>query len=97
LTECWIKHVWKFTDEKHIIIQEERTQNMKLRCEKDTFLMENTLEEGNFGPIEIKHINRCRIHSQVTSLADIVTGDSKNFTKSAYHCNKDNDRPDVYH
>jgi hypothetical protein len=71
-------------DANNILIQEERTENVKVRCKQDAFIMEDILEEGRFGPTEIKHINRCRIYLQATSLADITTGDGKNFTKSAY-------------
>jgi hypothetical protein len=70
-----LKHVWGFTHQNNITIQEEATSNLILRRVNDKFLMEEiALNNRVFTGTELAHINRCRLYLQVTSLADITTG-----------------------
>ena len=92
LTDCWIKHIWKFAHQNKIIIEDEITKDMPLLRENDVYLMEIITESKQFTKGELAHINRCRLHLQVYAYSEIVCGFSEKFT-SAYHCERDSTRP----
>ena len=91
LTDCWIKHVWEYAHENNITILEETTSNIELQRENDLFLMEEIAESKSFTKAELQHINRCRLHLQVTCLSDITTGNGDQLSDT-YSCTKDNNR-----
>ena len=96
MTESWIKSVWKFMWEKGISLRERCTKNITRKRENDALIMEDILNEGNFSRTELQHINRCRIHLQVSTLSDITTGDGNHFSTLAYKCEFDETIPHKY-
>ena len=86
---CWIKSAWKFAYENNIYINEKVTDNVILQCLNVVFIMEAIINLQHYSKSELKHINRCRLHLQVTTLADITTACRRHFSHSAYHCNFD--------
>lgn len=90
-TETWVKATWQFAQEHNIEIEDKVTSNIQLHREDDVYLMEIFAHYG-FTKKELQQINRCRIHMQVTTLADIVTGDGKRITETARHCKRDDTR-----
>ena len=68
---------------------------LPLQCESDVFLNEEFVNHG-FTPLQLWWINRCRLHLQVTTLSDILTGDGSSFTKSVYSCHQDSTTPNYY-
>ena len=95
-THCWIKGVWKFSFDHDINIQECITDNLKLRRRQDKFIMETIVNLHSYSPTELSHINRCRIHLQATTLADITTACGKHFSHCALHCHLDSSIPHHY-
>ena len=93
LMESWIKLVWKFNWEKGIRLWERRTKNINLKRENDSFLMDTIIEECDFSNTELQHINRCRLHLQVVTLSDVITGDGNHFSLLAYRCEFDDTMP----
>ena len=96
LTNTWIKDVWKFMRENEIRITEQVTSNPILRRENDSFIMERIVLLDRYSPAELSHINRCRIHLQATTQADITTGDGLQFNPLAYSCTYDSTIPHPY-
>ena len=96
LTECWIKDVWKFANEQKILIEDRVTANMQLQRQGDVFIMEEIAHKGSFTPLQLQKINRCRIHMQATTLADITNGYGTRLTTSARQGRKDTTRVSAY-
>ena len=95
LTNCWIKHLWKFINEHKITIQNHTTPSLHPSRENDIFIMNNIIERGNYKPTELKRINTCRLFLQVTTLSDIIKGNGIRFTR-CYYCKKDEERISPY-
>ncbi len=95
LTDCWIKHVWEFAFNNNIQIHDNTTKQLELQRENDLFIMEILVESRKYTKGELQHINRCCLHLQVFSLADIVCGSGENFTFT-YNCIRDTQRPQRY-
>ena len=74
-----IKHIWQFCHKYKIHIDETITSDLILRRENDKFLMDVITRCDNlFTTNELAHINRCRLHLQVTTLSDITNGNGMN-------------------
>lgn len=56
------------------MILDEGTKSLYLLRQNDSFIMEDFLKAGYQGE-ELAEMNRCRMYLQVTTLADISTGD----------------------
>ena len=96
-TDCWIKQSWHFAWKYDILIQENITNNVKLRRQNDQFIMDAIVNLQCYSGAELKHINRCRLHLQVTSLSDITTACGQYFSTLAYTCQFDPTIPHYYH
>lgn len=94
-TDTWIKSIWQFAHENSIRIDDNTTHNIQLQRENDGYLMEIFSQYG-FSKKELQQINRCRMHMQVTSISDIVTGDGKHISNCAKHCKIDKTRPSPF-
>ena len=90
-----VKFIWKFAYEHNIRINDNVTPNLQLKRRHDVFLMEQIAYE-DFTPSELQHINRCRLHLQVTTLADIMDGHGQRIEKLALNCLKNEERPHYY-
>ena len=94
LTDCWIKHVWKFAYDKSIRIEDLHTPFPTLQRENDVFLMEIFHHEG-YKRSKLININRCRVHLQVLTLSHVMNGYGDGFT-STYLGIKDDTRSSQY-
>ena len=74
VTSTWLSDVWKFLSEKKLFIQDD-LPNLELQRENDRYIMDIALTQGSFSTNELQKINGCRLFLQVTSLADITSGD----------------------
>ena len=95
-TDCWIKQVWKFSSSHDISIFETVTDDIILRRRNDVFITEAIVNLHCYSHAELKHINRCRLFLQVTTLSDLTSACGKFFSHDAYHCNFDNSIPHHY-
>ena len=75
-TNTWLTHTWKFMKEKKITMMN-RTKRLILRREHNSFIMETIIQNIALTLAKLKAINRCRCYLNVTTLADIVTGEFK--------------------
>ena len=80
LTKTWIKGVRKFLWKRNITLIEDKTTNLTLQQENNTFIMEDIIIMNMYSKAELQHINRCRIYFQASTLSDIVTGDGNCFS-----------------
>jgi hypothetical protein len=96
LTDCWIKDVWKFGDEQKILIEDRVTDNMQLQRQGDVFIMEEIVHSQQFTPSQLEKINRCRLHIQATTLADITNGYGTRISTSARQGKRDTTRTSSY-
>ena len=85
LTDCWIKHIWKYAHDNSITIKENITTKPYLRREHDLFLMEIFAEHG-FSEKELHHINRCRLHIRAMTVTDIFDGYGNRYDKNSFNC-----------
>ena len=92
--DTWISHVWKFLREQNISVLP-ATGQPKLRRAGDRFVMDvaKTIFRS---PSEIARVNRCRLHLQVMTVADIVTGDGERILPKAWDGELDEERPVYY-
>ena len=90
LTDCWIKHLWKFTYYNDIRIRDHHSELPSLQRENNLYLMEIFVNEG-YSKIKLKNINRCRQYLQVIMLSDVMNGYGDGFT-TTYMCHKDDFR-----
>ena len=95
-TDCWIKDTWKFAHEHDIDIIENVTPNLTLRRQHDSYIMEEIINLSCYSGTELKHINRCRLFLQVTTLADITSACGSRFSPQAYNCIYDDSIPHHY-
>ena len=82
-TNTWLTHTWKFMKEKKITMMN-RTKRLILRREHDSFIMETIIQNIALTLAKLKAINRCRCYLNVTTMADIVTGDGVQILKSIW-------------
>ena len=87
LTDCWIKHLWKYSNQTNIQILDFHTKFPSLQRENDLFLMEIFHNEG-YKKKKMKNINRCRQYLQVLTLSDVMNGYGDGFSLT-YLCRKD--------
>lgn len=90
LTDCWLKHLWSFTQSNNIILIDRFTNFPTPQRENDVFLMEVMVHEG-FSKTKLLQINRCRLYLGVLTVSDIMNGYGNGFN-SAYKGDKDNTR-----
>ena len=94
LTDCWIKHIWKFIQCNNILLIDRYTSFPTPQRENDLFLMEVFVNEG-FPRHKLVKINKCRLYLGVLTLSDIMNGYGTGFT-SAYKCDIDPTRISLY-
>ena len=71
----WITNTWKLLREKNMVA-EEKNPNLKLKCHRDTYIMEDFISKGIQGE-EISELKRCRIFLKIACLSDIATRDGE--------------------
>jgi hypothetical protein len=72
----WLTSVWKHTHQINLTVDVERHWTPSLVRQHDNFLME-IFQSHNFSPIQLRHLNNCRIFLQVLTLSDITSADGK--------------------
>lgn len=88
LTDCWLKQVWQFAQENNIAIDDLTSHQVTLQRHNDIFLMEEFCH-ANFTKSELQQINRCRMHIQATTHADISCGYGSHHSIHAYNVRRD--------
>ena len=96
LMDCWIKDVWKFGDEQNILIEDKVIDNMQLQRQGDVFIMEEIIHSQHFTTSQLEKINRCRLHIQATTWADITNGYGTRISTSARQGKRDTTRTSEY-
>ena len=51
----------------------------------------------DFTETELQHINRCRLHMQATTLADVTNGTGNKIEQDILNYKKDDERPHYYY
>ena len=88
MTTTWLKQTIKFAQEIELKI-EASTPSLRTWREGDTLLMEHISKVAtHVTNEEMKAFNRCRIHLQVTMLADLTNGMGTHVHKPAWECKK---------
>ena len=75
VTECWLLNTWEFIDQ-HPFTYTELGPYLELQCVGDQYLTKLFLDCGYSGA-SLRKLLMCRKHLEVTTLADITTGDGK--------------------
>lgn len=83
LTPCWITSLRAFMAENDITAKVTKARKTELSREHDRYIMDDIRSLETFSTDELKDINACRIHLQVTTLSDIVEADGKRITDEA--------------
>ena len=86
ITPCWITATWKFMSEYDISIDLEIPE-IPLRREKDQYLMKMFYDSGAT-KIQLRDLNKCRLHLKVVTLADIFEANGKTITTQAWNGDK---------
>jgi len=76
-TDCLLKSIWEFSWKHQIEIRGTETPLPMLQRESDGFLMELITTEPSMSRRELLGFNRCRLHMETMTLADVTTGDGK--------------------
>eukprot|EP00957_Ditylum_brightwellii_P070377 5346898-Ditylum_brightwellii.AAC.2 len=71
----WMALIWKFMEENNLLLKE-TTLNLTLARINNKFLVEEFAWNGILGT-QLETFNQCRLFFNVTTLADICTGDEK--------------------
>ena len=87
-TDTWWTCTWEFLWESKIRV-EERTPDLRLQREGDSFLMESFIDAGYSGEA-LAQLNRCRMYLQIVTAADIASGDGKSMLRRILN----HERPD---
>ena len=74
-TQCWVKGIWQFTSEHHILLENPTYHTPPLQCEGNEYIMECLVLMDYYGNADLIHINRCQIRKQVLTMSDIICGD----------------------
>ena len=80
-SNSWVFETWKFCQQERISFNEP-LPHLTLKRTQDQFLMEAFHSAGYTRPILLA-LNRCRLHCQVLTLADICTGDGTSLTAAS--------------
>lgn len=75
LPRSWIKSLWEFTHMHNISIPPKQ-HHIRLKREKDAFLMDSFLKAG-FSKTAMKKLNRCQLFLHVETLSDITDGSGR--------------------
>jgi hypothetical protein len=94
LTECWVKHTWKFLSESNMII-EDSLPDIQLRREGDELLVDLLVAAGYRGQ-DLQRLNKCRLFLQVATSSDITTADGRKIAKTAWDGVVDGTSPSPY-
>ena len=79
LSNSWIKSLWIFSSKYSITTVDRTTTYPNISRENDVFLMGQFQAQGYISK-KLQILNRCRINSQVLTLADIMNGKGDDFT-----------------
>ena len=86
MTDSWMKNTLKFTHKTEIKLVTDLPMLRQWR-EGDELLMDVVARAGTRGE-EIEAFNRCRMHLQVTTIADIANGGGTHVHKHAWECRR---------
>lgn len=75
VTSSWLKHLWQFISENHILMQD-HTPPLPTSTNNDKFIMDICLH-NNIPRRDLIRINKCRKYLKVLTIGDIITGDGK--------------------
>ena len=81
LTRTWISETWAYASARGITVRP-GGEGLKSRRAGDRFIMAG-LREGEFGPKELRAINRVRKYLKATTVADISSQDGKRLLQAA--------------
>ena len=95
-TDGSIQSIWKYAYDHDITVEDNVTANLQLRRQGDLYLMEVFGNKDAITSAMLQSINRCRLHMQVTTLANILTGSGNKFTGHALQCRKDENIPHYF-
>ena len=73
ITHSWIRDIWHEIQDNEITFSEQ-TPDLQVKRENDQFIMKAALEL-ELSPLQLRMINKCRIHLQVTTFSDLCSGD----------------------
>ena len=94
-TDSWIKDVWRYAYENKIRIFDDTTANITLQRESDSFIMSSIVQLG-FNKTDLQHINKCRMHLQVSTVSDIACGYGTHILRNILECNRNDSTRSEY-
>eukprot|EP00978_Attheya_sp_CCMP212_P008749 scaffold20541_cov58-Attheya_sp.AAC.4 len=83
-TEGLCYTLWKFISENKILMEKDDFQLIPEQRENDAYLMEIFTQYTTDRKC-LRSLNRCRLHLQAYTLADVTTGDRLQISKAAFH------------
>jgi hypothetical protein len=86
---CWIRCQWEFLSKQGIQMKGGLSHVPGLQRQNDRYLMEIVDGLSGVTASETSSFNRCRVHYQALTLADICTGDGKRIRAQALRCTRD--------
>jgi hypothetical protein len=72
----WLTSIWKLTNQLQILVEVEKHWTLLPARTNDRFLMDQIIKY-NFSPLQLRHINYCRLFLQVFLLSDFTTADGQ--------------------
>ena len=91
VTKSWIQDSWQFLSTNKMGISDD-LPDLPLRRQGDRYLTQAFAEAGAKGAL-LKRLKSCRMYLNVTTLADITTGDGSTITPLAWNGELDVTRP----
>ena len=73
-TQCWVKGLWQFASEHHILLENPTYHTPLLQCKGNEYIMECLVLMDYYGNADLICINRCQIRKQVLTMSDIICG-----------------------
>ena len=74
-TQCWVKGLWQFASEHHILLENPTYRTPPLQCKGDEYIMECLVLMDYYGNADLIRINHCRICKQVLTMSNIICSD----------------------
>ena len=83
-TQCWVKGLWQFASEHHILLENPTYCTPPLQHKGNEYIMEHLVLMDYYGNADLIRINRCRIRKQVLTMSNIICSDGVYLCRDAH-------------
>ena len=80
----WLKSIRTYLDSIHASIELDNPCVPQIQRRGDSYIMDHVLESRQFSPMEIRHINYCRLYLQAITVSDLAVTNGERLDNSKY-------------